>query len=202
MAIGPEGSGSRRVALKLLEQVRPETKDLTLSPLTGSTAAQAMRQNQLNVVLMVATIDSFSIQNRLSRPDMQLVNLRKSAASTERNPYLESRLLAQGKLDTRVPPRDITLLTTSTSLVAREDLHPALKRLAISVVTDTHTGSGLFHRAGDFPFLRPIDFPTAPHARDTLIQGTPLLERLLPFWWAQVAERMLLTCPSRYWPCG
>ena len=62
-----------------------------------------------------------------------MANIRKSAAITERNPYLESRLLAQGTLDARLPPRDVTLLTTSASLVAREGLHPALKRLAIAV---------------------------------------------------------------------
>lgn len=192
VAIGPEGSGSRKVALKLLEQARLDTKDLVLSPLTGSTAAQAMRQNQLDVVLMVAATDSFAVQNMLSLPGIQLVNLRKSAAITERNPYLESRLLAQGTLDTRLPPRDFTLLTTSASLVAREDLHPALKRLAIAVAMETHSGGGLFHRAGDFPSLRRVDFPTAPQARATLTQGLPLLERLLPFWWAQVVERMLV----------
>ncbi|MBC7609939.1 MAG: ABC transporter substrate-binding protein [Polaromonas sp.] len=192
VGVGPEGSGSRKVALKLLEQTRVDTKDLTLSALTGNVAVQAMRQNQIDAVLMVASEESLAIQNMLGVPGITLVNLRKSAAITERNPYLEARLLAQGTLDTRLPPRDITLLTTSTSLVAREGLHPALKRLAISVAMDVHTGGGLFHRAGDFPSLRRVDFPTAPHARQTLTQGLPLLEQLLPFWWAQVLERILL----------
>ncbi len=192
VAIGPEGSGSRKVALKLLEQARIAMSELTLSKLTGSAAVQAMRQNQLDVVLMVAPTESFAVQNMLGLPGIQLANLRKSAAITERNPYLEPRLLAQGALDTRLPPRDITLLTTSASLVAREDLHPALKRLAIAVAMEVHTGGGLFHRAGDFPSLRRIDFPTAPQARETLIHGLPLLERLLPFWWAQLTERILL----------
>ena len=192
VAIGPEGSGSRKVALKLLEQARIAMSELTLSKLTGSAAVQAMRQNQLDVVLMVAPTESFAVQNMLGLPGIQLANLRKSAAITERNPYLEPRLLAQGALDTRLPPRDITLLTTSASLVAREDLHPALKRLAIAVAMEVHTGGGLFHRAGDFPSLRRIDFPTAPQARETLVHGLPLLERLLPFWWAQLTERILL----------
>ncbi|MES2412249.1 MAG: TAXI family TRAP transporter solute-binding subunit [Pseudomonadota bacterium] len=190
--IGPEGSGSRRVALKLLEQARVPSKDLTLSPLTGSAAVQAIRQNQLDVVLMVAAAESFAVQNMLGVPGIQLVNLRKSAAITERNPYMESRLLPQGSLDTKLPPRDITMLTTSASLVARETLHPALKRLAIAIAMDVHTDGGLFNRAGDFPSLRRIDFPTSPQARSTLINGLPLWERLLPFWWAQVLERLVL----------
>ncbi len=191
-AIGPEGSGSRNVALKLLEQARVATRDLTLSKLTGSAAVQAMRQNQLDAVLMVAPPESFAIQNMLSLPGIQLANLRKSAAITERNPFLESRLLPQGTLDTNLPPRDITVVTTSTSLVAREALHPALKRLALSVAMDVHTGGSLFFRAGDFPSLRRIDFPTAPQARETLVHGLPLVERVLPFWWAQIAERVVL----------
>lgn len=190
--IGPEGSGSRNVALKLLEQARIAGKDLTLSRLTGSAAVQAMRQNQLDAVLMVAPPESFAIQNMLSLPGIQLANLRKSAAITERNPFLESRLLPQGTLDTNLPPRDITMLTTSASLVAREALHPALKRLALAVAMEVHTSGGLFFRAGDFPSLRRIDFPTAPQSRNTLIHGLPLLERVLPFWWAQVVERIVL----------
>ncbi len=191
VAVGPEGSGTRRVALKLLEQARIDVKELTLSKLTGNPSVQALRQGQLDVVFLVAPAESYAVQNMLSTPGIQLANLRKSAAVTERNPYLESRLLAQGTLDTRIPPRDITLLTTSTSLVAREALHPALKRLAIAVANEVHTGGGLFHRAGDFPSLRRIDFPTAPQSRSTLVSGLPPLERVLPFWWAQIIERVL-----------
>jgi TRAP transporter TAXI family solute receptor len=192
VAIGPEGSGTRKVALKLLEQARIDARDLTLSPLTSSPAVQALRQNAVDVVFIVAAPESFVVQNMLILPGIHLANIRKSAAITERNPYLESRLLAQGTLDARIPPRDITLLTTTASLVAREGLHPALKRLAIAVAMDVHAGGGLFHRAGDFPSLRRIDFPTAPQARETLTHGLPWLERLLPFWWAQVVERVLL----------
>jgi TRAP-type uncharacterized transport system substrate-binding protein len=192
VAVGPDGSGARRVALKLLEQARMDSRELSLSKLTGNAAAQALRQGQLDVVFMVAPAESHAVQNMLSIPGIQLASLRKSAAVTERNPYLESRLLAQGTLDSRIPPRDMTFLTTSTSLVAREALHPALKRMAMAVAGEAHTGGGLFHRAGDFPSLRRIDFPTAPQSRAVLVSGLPLLERSLPFWWAQMMERILL----------
>ena len=194
LATGPEGSGHRRVALKLLEQARIGKGDVNLSPLTGSAAVQAMRHGTLDAVLMVVAPESAALQNMLSVPGIQIANLKKSAAITERNPYLESRLLAQGTLDPRLPPRDSTLLTTSTSLVAREGLHPALQRLVLAVAVEVHAGGGLFHRAGDFPSLRRIDFPTSPQARETLAQGLPWLERILPFWWAQAASRVLLIC--------
>jgi hypothetical protein len=47
----------------------------------------------------------------------------------------------------------------------------------------------LFHRAGEFPSLRQIDFPTAPQGGGTYYYGLNFLERLPPFWWAQLAER-------------
>jgi TRAP-type uncharacterized transport system substrate-binding protein len=193
LALGPNGSGSRKVGLRLLEQARIDaSRDLSLSDLGGSAAVQALRQGTVDVVLMVSAPEAAAVQAMLGVPGVYLANLRKSTAIAERNPYLEPRLLAQGSLDTRLPPRDITLLTTSASLVAREDLHPALKRLAIAVAMDVHAGGGPFHRAGDFPSLRRIDFPTAPEARPTLMNGLPFLESLLPFWWAQVVERVLL----------
>ncbi len=192
LAIGPEGSGSRKVALKLLEQARMDAKDLTLSSLTGSQAVQALQQGKLDAMLMVAPPDSLTVQSLLGLPDIQLANLKRTAAITERNAYLESRLLTRGTLGPRLPPGDITLLTTSTSLVARDGLHPALKRLATALATDVHAGGGLFHRAGEFPSLRRIDFPTSPEARQTLAHGLPALEQALPFWWAQIAQRLLL----------
>jgi uncharacterized protein len=192
VAIGPQGSGSRNVALKLLDQARIPQADVKLSSLTANSAVNALRQGTVDVVLIVASADSHVVQNMLSVPGIKLASLSKSAAITERNPYLESRLLPQGSLDTNIPPRDIVLLSTSASLLARDDLHPALKKLSIAVATQVHAGSGVFHRAGDFPSLRRIDFPTSPQSRYAMLHGPSALERALPFWWAQVAERILL----------
>jgi uncharacterized protein len=192
VAIGPEGSGSRIVAVRLLEQARMGRGSVRLSSLAGGQAAAALREKQVDVVIMVAGTDASVVKTLLGVPGIRLANLRKSAAITERNPYLETRLLAQGTLAPTVPPRDIAMLTTSASLVSRESLHPALKKLAVQIASQTHGGSGIFHRAGDFPSLRRIDFPTAPEARAALLRGPGLLERLLPFWWAQIAERLLL----------
>jgi uncharacterized protein len=192
VAVGSERSGSRKVALKLLEQARIDVKDLSLSPLMGLESTQALRLGTVDVVFMVAPRDSPVVQSMLTVPGLQLANLHKSAAIIERNPYLEASLLPQGALDARIPSRDTAMLTMSTSLVAREGLHPGLKRLAIAATLDVNNKGGLFHRAGDFPSLRRIDFPTASIARTTLVSGLPLHERLLPFWWAQFAERVVL----------
>lgn len=192
IAVGPERSGSRKVALKLFEQAKLDLQNISLSKQVGLESVQALEQGMVDVVVLVAPRESSTVQNLLNIPGVQLGSLNKSAAIVERNPYLETSLLPQGALGARLPSRDTAMLTMSTSLVARQDLHPALKRLAISVAMQVHTDGDLFHRAGDFPSLRRIDFPTAPHTRFTLAQGLPWHERLLPFWWAQLAERLVL----------
>lgn len=191
IAVGANGSGSRKVALKLLEQARIDPKDVVLSPLMGPDSAEALKLGAVDAVFFVAPADSFTLPAMINVPGIHLANLSKSLAIVERNPYLESTLLAKDSLKAGLPYKDVALLTTSASLVARESLNPALKRLAIAVAMDVHTYGGLLYRAGDFPSLRRIDFPIATDARKTLLQGLPLHERLLPFWWAQVLERLL-----------
>ena len=192
VAVGAERSGNRKVALKLFEQARLELKDVKLLPDMGMQSVRALSDGSVDAVFMVVAPDSSTVKGMLTIPGIQLANLHKLAAITERHPFLEANLLVQGSLQARVPPRDTAMLTLSTSLVAREDLHPALKRLAIAATMEVNNSGGLFHRAGDFPSLRRIDFPTAPMARTTLAQGLPLHERLLPFWWAQFVQRLVV----------
>ena len=192
VAVGPNGGGSRRVALKLFDQAKIDLTTVTLSGQVGPAAVDALNQGAVDAVFFVAPPESSTLKRLLGLPSAQLASLGKSAAIAERNPYLEPRLLTQGAFGNGLPLRDTTILTATASLVAREDLHPALKRMALAVSTEVHTGGGLFHKAGDFPSLRRIDFPSAAQARPVLSSGLPFLERTLSFWWAQFIQRLLL----------
>ncbi len=196
VSLGGRGSGTRRLAEALLEQVRLTPKDLQDSALAGVVAAQALRQGTLDAMVLVSAPQSPVISTLLHAPGVHLVQLRSSAALTERLPYLATRLLPQGALDPAgvVPARDATVLVTTSSLVARADLDPAVQRLATEVAREVHGGGGLFHRAGEFPSMRSIEYPGSAEARRTLAHGLPWLEQQLPFWWAQVAWRLLVIC--------
>ncbi|HSI53338.1 MAG: TAXI family TRAP transporter solute-binding subunit [Ramlibacter sp.] len=196
VSLGPAGSGTRKLAVLLLEQVRLGPKDLNDSQTSGMAAVQALADGSLDVVIMVSSPQSQVVRAMLRAPGVSLVQLRRSAALIERLPYLQPRLMPQGTLDpvARLPSRDVVLLVTTSSLVARSDLHPALQRLAAEVARDIHAGPGPFHRAGDFPTLRRIEFPASEDARRTLVHGRPWLEQQLPFWWAQATMRLLAIC--------
>jgi hypothetical protein len=66
------------------------------------------------------------------------------------------------------------------------------------VVAEVHAGSGIFHRTGDFPSLRRIDFPTSdfplsPTAKSYSRGERPWLETMLPYGKAQQAELLFFS---------
>ncbi|MGS5087819.1 TAXI family TRAP transporter solute-binding subunit [Hydrogenophaga sp. A37] len=192
VAAGPEGSGHRAMLRRLLEQVRVSPETVSLSDLSGLAARDALQKQTVDAVFMVAAPSAPGVAALLTAPGVQLATLQRTVAIAERNNYLENRLLPQDALGTHQPPTDTPALTTPTHLLVRQDLDPALKRMATAVALEVHREAGAFHRAGEYPALRFSDFPTAPEARMVLARGLSGLEAVLPFWWAQVLQRLLV----------
>lgn len=194
VAAGPQGSGHRVLFQRLLSQQRIGLNEVRWSPLSGAAARDALIRHEVDAVFMVASSQAPGVLALLTTPGVHLAMLQRTAALSERNGFLETRLLPQDGLGRNLPAADTPLLTTPTHLLAREDLNPALKRMATAVAMEVHGQAGPFHRAGDFPNLRRSDFPAAAQARQVLGGGLNRLERLLPFWWAQVVQRLLVIC--------
>lgn len=195
LAAGPAGSGHRVMAQRLLQQQRISLAEIQWSDLNGTKAADALQAGAVDAVFFVASAQAPAVRQLLAAPGIHLAALERTAALAERNNFLRPRLLAQDTLGAGLPPQDITLLTTQTQLIVRQDLDPALKRIATAVTAEIHSASGgPFHRAGDFPTLRGGDFPSAPQAHQTLVEGLNWLERHLPFRWAQYAQRLIIIC--------
>jgi hypothetical protein len=103
-------------------------------------------------------------------------------------------LLPRGVVDLArdVPPADVHLLAPTASLVAREGLHPALVQLFVQAAQQVHGGAGWFQRKGEFPNAADSEWPLAPEAQRFYSSGPPWLQRFLPFWLANLADRMWL----------
>jgi len=53
-----------------------------------------------------------------------------------------------------------------------------------------HGGAGWFHKKGDFPSATNTERPLAKEAERYYKNGPPLLQRYLPFWLANLIDRM------------
>ena len=192
---GP-GSGSRSLLEKLMELWRLQPKDYNLVTLSDAQMPAALASGQVDAVAQVASANAPLVQRLLAIPDIQLVHLARSAAIYERLPYLEPYLVLRGSLSEQrtQPEQDTTLLTTHTSLVANQALHPALQRLVAHAAQQVHARTHGTHRSSEFPSLKQLDFPSSAQARRVLEAGLPWWEASLPYWWAQVLVRLLLIC--------
>ncbi len=193
VSIGQMGSGSRDVALLLLNQVRLEAKDVLESQTVGLATVDALRNGKLDAAIFVASASAPVVQTLLSTPGIYLANLKRSTALSERMPYLDARFTAAGSLSASrlQPPQDMVLLSTVASMLVREDLHPMIKRALMHIALTQHSAQGALHRANEFPNLKRLEFPSAPQARDVLSEGLPWIEQQVPLQMAQWLYRLI-----------
>ncbi len=193
VAVGPEGSGARTLVLELLRAHAVADEPTIISPLGGMNAAQALLNKQVDAVFIVAPAQSSAVWTMLYSPDLAMFNFTQAEAYVRRFPYLSALTLPRGTIDLpqNIPPKDMSLVAPSTTLVARADFHPALIDLTLQALSEYHGGAGLFARAGQFPTPNGVEIPLSREAERYYKSGKPFLQRYLPFWAATLVDRLV-----------
>jgi TRAP-type uncharacterized transport system substrate-binding protein len=196
IAIGPEGSGTRQLALELLEAsgVPQNDKRTTFVPISGLAAVAALAQGKVDAVFLVGPAQSGAVWSALYTPDVRLMSFVQAEAYVRRFPYLSRLVLPRGGIDLQrdIPAADVELVAPMATIVAREGTHPALIDLLLQAAVQVHGGAGLFQRPGEFPNARQVDFPLSKEADRFYKSGTRLFQRYMPFWLATLIERTLV----------
>jgi len=190
--VGPEGTGVPALFGKLLSENGIEPKDLTLSALENTPATVELLEGRIDGLVFSSSPEAPLIQMLLQTPGIRLFDFAQSEAYTRRFPFLTHVVLPRGIVDLGrdLPARDYHLIAPTATLVAREDLHPALVDLFVQSAAQIHGGAGWFHRQGDFPTADYTEIPVARDAVKFYKDGPPLLQRYMPFWLANFFERM------------
>ncbi len=194
ISIGPEGSGTRFQALRLLALNGVDPKSLDLRGYTPAEAEKALDRGDVDAVIIVAGWESPVIRRLMADPRWWLVNFPRADAYVALRPYLTKLALPMGvgDLAKNLPRTDISLLSTKVSLLIREDLHPALQYLLLDAASEIHGGPALFQHPGQFPAGEPMEVPLSSDAQHFYKSGLPFLYRYLPFWFAVLVERLLI----------
>ena len=190
--VGARGSGTPGLVAKLLAANHLERDDIKRSNLDETPAVMALLGNELDAVVLASAPESPMVQMLLQTPGIRLLEFPQAEAYGRRLPFLSTVLFPRGVADMArdVPPRDMQLVATTTSLVAREDTHPALQQLFVQAAVRIHSRPGWLARAGTFPNSGNAEFPLAKDAERYYRAGPPLLQRYLPFWLANFIDRM------------
>jgi hypothetical protein len=193
LSIGPEGSGTRSLALKLLALNKIESNKLELHSDPPAEAASRLERGELDGALMLSGWESANVQRLLANPDIGLIGFPHADAYVALLPFLsEVRVpTGLGNLAANRPPTDTVLLAPEASIAVRASLHPALQYLLLEAANEVHSGPGVFQRSGEFPAARVLDLPLSREARQYYKSGPSALQRNLPFWLAPLVQRLL-----------
>lgn len=192
--VGTPGSGVPRLMDRLFEANRIERTDLVLSQLEQTPATAAFLEGKLDALVFASAPESLMVQMLLQTPGVKLMDLAQSEAYSRRFGFLAPVVLPRGIVDLArdLPPQDVRLVATTTALLARPQTHPALVQLFAQASRPLHSPAGWFNRARAFPSLEHSDYPISREAERAIQSGAPFLQRYLPFWLANLVERMWL----------
>jgi TRAP-type uncharacterized transport system substrate-binding protein len=196
LVVGPEGSGTRFLALALLKANGVEPGGATtLVDLDDDLVGDALEKGEVDAAFLMG--DSASprvIRAIIRRPGLSVMQLSQVAAYLRRFQNLDRLVIPMGAYDlaNNLPARDLELLASSVELVARADLHPAVSDLLLETMREVHGRAFLLQSAGEFPAPREHDLPLSADAKRYYESGKRWLYRILPFWAASLADRFVM----------
>ena len=192
--LGTAGSGVPNLMRKLLDSNRVELTTLTLSELEQTPATVAFLGGDLDAIVFASAPESQMVQMLLQTPGIKLMDFAQAEAYSRRFAFLSPALLPRGVVDlaSDIPPKNVRLVAPTTTLLTRANTHPALLQLFALAGNTIHGSAGWFKHAREYPNVRNNELPVAQEAERSIQGGAPLLQRYLPFWVANLVERMWL----------
>ena len=190
--IGAPGSGVPNLMAKLLEANRIDPASITLVREPQTPAVVGLLDGSIDALVFASAPESLLVQMLLQTPGIALLDFAQSEAYARRFPFLSAVTLPRGVVDlaSDIPPADVRLVAPTATLVARKKTHPALIQLFVQAAQEVHGGAGWFQKKGDFPNARNTERPLAREAQRFYASGPPVLQRYLPFWLANLVDRM------------
>lgn len=196
IAVGLPGSTSFNLFGQLLQA---NGRDLAQAPLAEQLADGAaldkFRQGQLDAVFLVDGVDSENVQRLLAVPGVRVLDFGPNQAYIRKIPYLKSVTLPQASVDLQrfYPPQDVTLLSSTITLLVEEKMHPAHQWAFLLAIKELSEERGaFFSRPGEFPAYSDKSVELSPAARLYFDQGVPASFQYLPLWLASLYERLWL----------
>ncbi len=196
--IGPPGSGTPLLMKRLLEANGIERKTLTLLEQPQTPAVVTLLSGEIDALVFASAPESLMVQMLLRTPGVKLFDFAQSEAYSRRFAFMSPVVLPRGIVDLArdLPGTDVRLVAPTATLVAKEGTHPALMQLFVQAAQHVHGDAGWFQRKGEFPSAAHTEMPLAKEAERFYKSGVPLLQRYLPFWLANLIDRMWVVLAS------
>lgn len=191
VAVGAPGSGTRPVALALLEAAGVTVEAAELS---NGEASAALQNGEVDAAFMVLSPTAARVDELLALPGVALADFRRAEALAGRFRFLKPAMLYEGAVNLAEdrPAADVRLIAPAAALAGRADLHSGVATLAVYAATEVHAGGDALDPPGTYPVRSVGDLPMSDAADYALRNGPNFLHRSLPFWAASLVDRLLI----------
>ena len=196
--IGARGSGSAPLMRKMLEANNVELNTITSLRLEPTPAVVGFLNGEIDALVFASAPESLMVQMLLQTPGIKLFDFAQSEAYSRRFPFMSPVLLPRGVVDLAkdMPSADVHLVAPTAALAAKPRTHPALLQLFVQAAQKIHGEAGWFQHKGEFPSGKNTEWPLSKEAERFYRNGPPLLQHYLPFWLANLIDRMWVALVS------
>jgi TRAP-type uncharacterized transport system substrate-binding protein len=137
VSIGPEGSGTRALALTLIQRFKLDSLIGALSGFEPQVSAEKLVAGEIDAAFIVTGWDSPVVQRLMNAKGIEIAGFPHADAYVALYPFLNKLVLPASVSDllNNRPPKDVVLLAPKASLAVRAGLHPAIQHLLLDVAT-------------------------------------------------------------------
>ena len=194
IAIGAQGSGARKLALKILKLNGIE-EGPHLVTLDGDDVSKSLTDKKIDGAFLMGEDASLDVlRNLLNAENIHLMNFKNAEAYSRKIDILHLLKLPEGVLnfEKNIPSQNITLMGPMVELIATKDLHPALSDMVLDAAMEVHGAAGIFKKRAEFPMAVENRIKLSDDASRFYKSGKGFLYRYLPFWLASFLNRLFV----------
>jgi TRAP-type uncharacterized transport system substrate-binding protein len=208
VGLGPIESGSYRIAKKIFQITGTKVDGNSLFlPDSIPNNQEKLKRGELDALVIVSSNLDPITQELLKSPNIGIFDFKNASAfSKQINSFVTLTLPADSiDIKNHIPPKDVTLLATTTSLVVKRSMHPDLQLAILMSTKDANRSSPnlFFAKRDEFPAYRDPLIPISPVAERFYDYGPPHAMQYLPYWLAGFIDRawlLLLTILAVFYP--
>lgn len=192
ISIGKEGSGTKNLASKILSSNNITTENSQIFNFSNNEAKNKLLSGKIDAMFLVAGYDSKIVKELLENPSINILNIKRAHAYSQKYTFLETLNLYEGTIDLykNLPDSDIKLLATTATLVANEHLPEELTRLILKKIKEIHKEKNLFSKDSQFPNTQNLTLQLNEEAQRYFTYGDSFLEKIFPYWIASNIDRL------------
>ena len=198
LGVGPTNTGGRIITDIILKEYGITEENATYEVLILTAMVSALNTGKIDVGFFLQPTNNEIVAQLGNSGLVKLVSVEHAPALIKKNGFLHHLTIDRGafNLMKELPSTDIQMVGVPVTVIAKENLHPAIVTLVSLALKDAFRGPTLVSNRGSFPNMEfERDLNIDPAADKIYKNGTgyvPFLYRIFNFWVAGVLDQIAL----------